>query len=826
MNNIENLVKKLPEIYQKIYKHPEYDSSSSRGCDDRADAIIPIIKEYQKKTKKKKTKILDIGCAQGFYGFKLAEQGCDVKGIDFCPENIDLCKAIADENKIKISFEKVIFDKEFIDNIKNIDFDIVLVLSVFHHIAHEKGFDYAKDLMDSLSKKAKIVITELALKEEPLYWNDNLPQVYYDWVKDFAFYKEIQFFPTHLSGINRPLLFCSNSYVLCNGLLYPFEEFSDKSFKNGIKTFYKKYYLNKNILIKKTEKIPNDAHSEYVFKEACHEISILENYSDKISFFPKKVSFEKNEKSIIAVYQIKKGILLYDLINEKLDKERIISDVLDQLIELENNNLFHSDIRLWNVVCLPDGSSQLIDIGAIKKNVKRDCLQEFYGRCNISVFESFLIFVTDLLLKNNYSNISSGFYLLEKRFFDEKIPLNYKFFFMDVLFQQKRINFSKIKEIFQKRVVKKEPLQNVDQQYSFILQELMAIQKEHYVLVMDSFNKAKNFEDILEWHKEVIAKQAMDLSKLDDTLMAHAERERGHEKELSEYGRAIGWHWALFEEQEKWLSKHDNTLSIHEERLVDHDKELSGQSTILKAHDEKLANNDGVISNHGSAIAEHEKAIKAQEKLLAGHDSILGVLGDKAKNLEESIEQQRKILVEHDDILGAQEEKLEEHSNKLTGYGNTISEHERALGWHWALFEAQEGRLTGHERQLDALEEKSGSLGAELERQRAVLEEQGGVLTGQGGTIAEQEKKLSDHIRAIGWHWKLFEEQEKRLEKQNKEIADYGKEIAGLEKRVEEQEIKFEELMKDLQFLSKQIKRMYDFSIIHLYDRIRRNNKF
>ena len=391
MNNIENLVKKLPEVYQKIYKHPEYDSSSSRGCDDRAAAIIPIIKEYQKKTKKKKIKILDIGCAQGFYSFKLAELGCDVKGIDFCPENIDLCKAIADENKIKISFEKVIFDKEFIDNIKNIDFDIVLVLSVFHHIAHEKGFDYAKDLMGSLSKKAKIVITELALKEEPLYWNDNLPQDYYDWVKDFAFYKEIQFFPTHLSGINRPLVFCSNNYAICNGLLYPFEEFSDKSFKNGIETPYKKYYLNKNLLIKKTNKISNNAHSEYVFNEACHEISILENYSDKISFFPKIVSLEKNENSIISVYQIKKGILLYDLINGKLDKERIISDILDQLIELEKNNLYHSDIRLWNVVCLPDGGSQLIDIGAIHKRNKRDCLQEAFGRVNISVYESFNI---------------------------------------------------------------------------------------------------------------------------------------------------------------------------------------------------------------------------------------------------------------------------------------------------------------------------------------------------------------------------------------------------------------------------------------------------
>ncbi|MBR4159850.1 MAG: methyltransferase domain-containing protein [Spirochaetia bacterium] len=661
MNNIENLVIKLPEVYQKIYKHPEYDSSSSRGCDDRADAIIPIIKEYQKKTEKKKIKILDIGCAQGYYGFKLAELGCEVKGIDFCPENIDLCKAIADENKIKISFEKNIFNKEFIDNIKNTDFDIVLVLSVFHHIAHEKGFDYAKDLMDSLSKKAKILITELALKEEPLYWNDNLPQDYYDWVKDFAFYKGIKFFPTHLSGINRPLLFCSNSYVLCNDRLFFFNKVSDKSFEKGVKACYKKYYLDEKIFIKKVLKKPGNSDSNNLFNEVLNEIAILKEYSKKISFFPRLIDVEKSEEKILVVYQVRKGILLYDLINEKLDKERIISDVLNQLIELEKNNLYHSDIRLWNVVCLPDGSSQLIDIGAIHKKNKRDCLQETFGRVNISVYESFLIFIADLLLDNTFTSIYSGFYTLDRRYFDKKIPLRYKYFFIECLLEQKGLNYRKIKNIFQHRVIDKKPMQGLTPLDKLLLQELMNNQKRYSILVMDHFKAITETKQISEEQGKNLGEQ---------------------KQELSDHSRAIGWHWKLLEEQERLLEEQG--------------QEIADQSGQIKEQTGLLGKHESAIGDQGRRLSGHDEAIERLRKSMSDHDKAISGLGG-------SLSEQASQLGEHEKAIGSLDSAVKLQGKNLGEQKQELSDHSRAIENFRKKFEAQEKLLNIYDEELQNL---------------------------------------------------------------------------------------------------------------------------
>ena len=72
---IKDLVSKLPEIYQTIYGHPEY--KTSRNCDHRLNYITDIVKAYQEKNKEKtgktNVKVLDIGCAQGYYSLHLAD---------------------------------------------------------------------------------------------------------------------------------------------------------------------------------------------------------------------------------------------------------------------------------------------------------------------------------------------------------------------------------------------------------------------------------------------------------------------------------------------------------------------------------------------------------------------------------------------------------------------------------------------------------------------------------------------------------------------------------------------------------------------------------
>ena len=69
------------------------------------------------------------------------------------------------------------------------------------------------------------------------------------------------------------------------------------------------------------------------------------------------------------------GELLLETIysGKAYDAKRVLGDVLAQLVALEAAGLYHSDVRLWNVIINPTGQASLIDYGVITKN-KKDCV--------------------------------------------------------------------------------------------------------------------------------------------------------------------------------------------------------------------------------------------------------------------------------------------------------------------------------------------------------------------------------------------------------------------------------------------------------------------
>jgi O-antigen chain-terminating methyltransferase len=85
MNDIEKLVSELPEVYQKIYGHPELSGNTSRLCEDREQYIVQIVGNLQKKLGRKNLKVLDIGCAQGYFSLTLAKLGCMPQDAQTCP---------------------------------------------------------------------------------------------------------------------------------------------------------------------------------------------------------------------------------------------------------------------------------------------------------------------------------------------------------------------------------------------------------------------------------------------------------------------------------------------------------------------------------------------------------------------------------------------------------------------------------------------------------------------------------------------------------------------------------------------------------------------
>ena len=76
----------------------------------------------------------------------------------------------ADENPdLDVTFE-VGRIEEVIKSLTENDYDMVIGLSVFHHIVHEHGLAQVKQWIKRLADCTVILIMELALREEPLYW--------------------------------------------------------------------------------------------------------------------------------------------------------------------------------------------------------------------------------------------------------------------------------------------------------------------------------------------------------------------------------------------------------------------------------------------------------------------------------------------------------------------------------------------------------------------------------------------------------------------------------------------------------------------------------
>ena len=90
--NLQTLLDKIPEIYQPIFGHPELSTRYSRDCSDRLPAIKQIYAALAAKLDRS-LRVLDLGCAQGYFSLHLAEMGATVYGIDFERVSIDVCNA-------------------------------------------------------------------------------------------------------------------------------------------------------------------------------------------------------------------------------------------------------------------------------------------------------------------------------------------------------------------------------------------------------------------------------------------------------------------------------------------------------------------------------------------------------------------------------------------------------------------------------------------------------------------------------------------------------------------------------------------------------------
>ncbi|MEA9550828.1 methyltransferase domain-containing protein [Xanthomonas campestris pv. campestris] len=381
----------LPEKYQPIFGHPELSEGSSRGCEDRFVLIRECARRLQGELGRP-LRVLDLGCAQGFFSLSLAAEGHQVHGVDFLDLNVDVCQALAQEHPtFAASFEHGTVE-DVIARLDPDQYDLVLGLSVFHHLVHSQGIARVAGLCRKLSEVTDAGIFELALREEPLYWGPSLPHDPAELLTDYAFTRLLSRQATHLSSISRPLYFASSKFWYVGEAVGRFSSWSGEAhaYGRGTHQYSRRYYFGDKVFVKKMT-MGIGGRAEINWQEFNNEVEFLRNPPASYPV-PRLIAALDDASDLFLVREMSGGRLLSELIDDgsPYDPDKVVSELLEQLVTLERVGLYHNDVRCWNVLISQEGKAILIDYGAISAEAT-DC--SWLG----DLLLSFLITVKEIL---------------------------------------------------------------------------------------------------------------------------------------------------------------------------------------------------------------------------------------------------------------------------------------------------------------------------------------------------------------------------------------------------------------------------------------------
>lgn len=390
-DSLDRLVAALPEIYQPIFGHRELSSKASRGCEDRFAFIVQIYQALENQLKRP-LRVLDLGCAQGFFSLGLAGRGAEVAGIDFNEANIAVCNALAAEHPgFKTRFQTG-FIEDAAMRLKQDEYDLVLGLSVFHHSVHGMGKDAVRKMLYLFAANIAAGIFEMALPSEPAAWAQAQPQNPRQLMEGYAFVHEFARVPTHLSSVARPFYFASNRYWFLNNHMEAFEASAAEShiFADNVSQGTRRYFFGKGLIAKLFYLDPGDCRAANL-EEHKNEVALLQKPPAGLRL-PRLVLEGKHGNEAWLVREYVPGELLIDRLRagHTCNAPAIIKDILEQLTKLEAAGLYHNDVRIWNILMGADGRAALIDYGAVSKD-KKDCA--WPG----NLFLAFSIFMHELI---------------------------------------------------------------------------------------------------------------------------------------------------------------------------------------------------------------------------------------------------------------------------------------------------------------------------------------------------------------------------------------------------------------------------------------------
>ncbi|MEZ5701540.1 MAG: hypothetical protein R3E42_05545 [Burkholderiaceae bacterium] len=256
---------------------------------------------------------------------------------------------------------------------------------------HEHGWPEINKILRRAAAKSGVLILELALREESLYWGPSQPEDPRNLLNGIAFVREVARHNTHLTPISRPLFLASNNYWILNERADKFFRWSSEPHAIAHNTHQssRQYFFGQRSILKHyLFDHPRGDHNKLEFRR---ELNFLVT-PPKSFGAPKLISHLESEFEAWLAMEIVPGQLLLEKIQQgtSIDKHKVIASTLLDLVNLEEAGLYHNDVRVWNVLVDDQSKARLIDFGSVSET-SEDCSWPK------NIYLSFFIFINEVI---------------------------------------------------------------------------------------------------------------------------------------------------------------------------------------------------------------------------------------------------------------------------------------------------------------------------------------------------------------------------------------------------------------------------------------------
>jgi 2-polyprenyl-3-methyl-5-hydroxy-6-metoxy-1,4-benzoquinol methylase len=358
------------EQYQPLYKvldnSPECFKNIKRSAStpQRAKIIQDALQRLLDMNSYKALNILDIGSSLGYLSNFIADKTIhNVGGIDFDAKNNWIANLVSMNLKTGAHFTSQKLTKFYIDNLAP-SYDVILYLSVLHHVNNARGTDYIRNIVLSTVNKSPFVFFELAHKGEEVsfLWKQSLPDNimnYFDYLPTYDY--KLHFlgeFATHLSVINRPLYLLERKYIIISDEKYYYNKaifdahigvHTDK-----YSTIHRYYYTqDSRYFIKEYVELGNTEDLQHILNIHLKYLSYTANTISGISRLVNYELLMNDEYNyLVVVFDKTEGMLLSDIVHSiDINQAFLIANYIITIVaKLNNIGLNHGDIKIWNIL--------------------------------------------------------------------------------------------------------------------------------------------------------------------------------------------------------------------------------------------------------------------------------------------------------------------------------------------------------------------------------------------------------------------------------------------------------------------------------------------